>query len=242
MRTEIIFEDKDILVCYKPAGLATQSARPGQMDMVSELRNYLAKSGGKNPYIGMVHRLDQPVEGLLVFGKTKQATAELTKQLTNNTLNKTYWAVVCGKPDDSEGSFVDFMKKDNATSSAKVVSKEDKDAKEARLSYRCLETVEVEGREISLMEISIETGRFHQIRAQMAHHNLPLIGDAKYGLESSSDESVRDDAKKFTRKLGVTTVALCAISLTISDLKNKKIKEFSCQSKNKAFTFFAFAK
>lgn len=239
MKTEIIFEDKDILVCYKPAGLATQSARPGQMDMVSELRNYLAKDGGKNPYIGMVHRLDQPVEGLLVFGKTKPATAELTKQLTNNTLNKTYWAVVCGKPADTEGNFVDYMKKDNATSRAEIASKEDKDAKEARLSYRCLETVEVEGRELSLMEISIETGRFHQIRSQMAHHDLPLIGDVKYGLESSSDESVREDAKKFTRKLGVNTVALCAKSLTVFDSKNRKSMEFSCQPENNAFTYFA---
>lgn len=239
MRTEIIFEDKDILVCYKPAGLATQSARPGQMDMVSELRNYLAKTGGKNPYIGMVHRLDQPVEGLLVFGKTKQATAELTKQLTSNTLNKTYWAVVCGKPADTEGNFVDYLKKDNATSRAEITTKVDKDTKEARLSYRCLETVEVEGKEISLMEISIETGRFHQIRAQMAHHNLPLLGDGKYGLESSSDEEIREEAKKFTRKIGVTSVALCAKTLTIFNSKNK---EFSCQPKNKAFTYFALGK
>jgi len=240
VRTEIIFEDKDLLVCYKPAGLATQSARPGQMDMVSELRNYLAKTGGKNPYIGMVHRLDQPVEGLLVFGKTKQATAELTKQLTGNTLNKTYLAVVCGKPFDKAGNFVDYMKKD--TSRAEITTKEDKDGKEARLSYRCLETVEVEGKELSLMEIFIETGRFHQIRAQMAHHDLPLIGDVKYGLESSSDESVREDAKKFTRKLGVNTVALCAKSLTVFDSKNRKSMEFSCQPKNKVFTYFALGK
>ncbi len=242
MRTEIIFEDKDILVCYKPAGLATQSARPGQMDMVSELRNYLAKNGGKNPYIGMVHRLDQPVEGLLVFGKNKPATAELTKQLTNNTLNKFYLAVVCGKPADTEGNFVDYMKKDNATSRAEITAKEDKDAKEARLSYRCLETVEVEGKELSLMEIFIETGRFHQIRAQMAYHNLPLIGDAKYGLESSSDEETQEEAKKFTRKIGVTTVALCAKSLMVYDSKNKNCKEFSCQPKNKVFTYFALGK
>ena len=234
MRTEIVFEDKDILVCYKPSGLATQSARPGQMDMVSELKNYLAATGGKNPYIGMVHRLDQPVEGLLVFAKNKAAAAKLSKQLENHTLTKTYWAVVCGKPSERKGCFVDFLKKDSSTNCAVVVSKKDKDAKEASLSYQCLKTIEMDEKTLSLMEISIETGRFHQIRVQMAHHGFPLIGDSKYGVENTDEE-----IKKFTHRLGVLSVALCAKSICFRHLTNGQMIEFDCTPKNKIFTYFA---
>ena len=98
MRCEILYEDETIIVIRKPAGLATQSAKVGEADVVSELKKYLAENGAKNPYIGVVHRLDQPVEGLLVFAKTKDAAAGLTKQLSAGTLNKHYYALVCGKP------------------------------------------------------------------------------------------------------------------------------------------------
>lgn len=93
MKEKIIYEDKDILVCHKPAGLATQTGRVGQKDLVSELKNYL----GGNSYLGLIHRLDQPVEGLLVFAKTAFAAKELSRQLTDNMLNKQYFAVVKGK-------------------------------------------------------------------------------------------------------------------------------------------------
>ena len=102
MRTEILYEDKSIVVVRKPAGLAVQSAGIGQPDVVSELKSYLAKlpgavrSGKGEPYLGIVHRLDQPVEGLLVFAKDKKAAAALSKQLTEGALNKHYYAVLCG--------------------------------------------------------------------------------------------------------------------------------------------------
>ena len=82
MKTQVIYEDEDILVVHKPAGIATQTARVGQQDVVSELKNYLAKSKGTQPYLGIVHRLDQPVEGLLVFAKSKQSAAALAAQLS----------------------------------------------------------------------------------------------------------------------------------------------------------------
>ena len=102
MKTEIIFEDKDILVAYKPAGLATQTARVGQQDMVSELKNYLwqkrmitgAALGRPAPYLGVIHRLDQPVEGLQVFAKTSTAAAELNRQLQDGRMKKSYLAVL----------------------------------------------------------------------------------------------------------------------------------------------------
>ena len=118
MRTEILYEDKSIMVVRKPAGLAVQSAGIGQPDVVSELKSYLAKlpSAGRpgkgEPYLGIVHRLDQPVEGLLVFAKDKKAAATLSKQLTEGALNKHYYAVLCGYPDCPEGDLVDYLRKE----------------------------------------------------------------------------------------------------------------------------------
>ena len=142
MKTEMIYEDKDLLVIRKPAGLATQSAGVGQADVVSELKNYLARTSGSKgqPYLGIIHRLDQPVEGLLVFAKNKNAAAALTKQLggqeNSGLLNKQYYAVICGKPLSKEGQLVDYlMKEDNL---AKVVTgqpSQSAQAKKAVLQY-----------------------------------------------------------------------------------------------------------
>ena len=98
MKTEIIYQDNHILICRKPAGLPTQTARIGQVDMVSELKNYLAKNSGSEPYLGLVHRLDQPVEGLLVFGKNPKATKLLSQQLREGSLHKSYYAVTFNQP------------------------------------------------------------------------------------------------------------------------------------------------
>lgn len=118
MKTEILYEDNSMLVIRKPAGLAVQSAGIGQADVVSELKSHLAKlpdagrPGKGEPYLGIVHRLDQPVEGLLVFAKDKKAAAALSKQLTEGALNKHYYAVLCGYPDCAEGDLVDYLRKE----------------------------------------------------------------------------------------------------------------------------------
>lgn len=107
MKTEIIYEDANILVCYKPAGLPVQTAKVGQMDMVSELKNYLHSA-----YLGIIHRLDQPVEGLLVFAKDTKSAAKLSAYLQKGTLNKQYYGVICGKPSAPGGELVDYLKKE----------------------------------------------------------------------------------------------------------------------------------
>ena len=110
MKTKILYEDATVLVIHKPAGIAVQSARVGQMDCESELKNYLARKG-VNPYIGLVHRLDQPVEGVLVVAGTKEAAAKLNKQLATGSLNKKYLAVVHLEGEDiaESGDFVDYL-------------------------------------------------------------------------------------------------------------------------------------
>ena len=181
MNCKIVYEDEEILVIHKPAGLATQSAGVGQADAVSELKRYLSKTK-KAPYLGVIHRLDQPVEGLLVFAKTPRAAASLTKQLQAGVLNKTYLAVTFGKPLAVEADLKDYLWKDGSVSRvAEECDRERLGAKEARLHYHVLKS---DG-ETALLEVRIETGRFHQIRAQLAHAGFPILGDQKYGDEAS---------------------------------------------------------
>ena len=176
MRTEILYEDKIIMVIRKPAGLAVQSAGIGQPDVVSELKSHLAKlpdtgrlgPGKGEPYLGIVHRLDQPVEGVLVFAKEKKAAAALTKQLSDGTLNKHYYAVLCGYPAVAEGELVDYLRKEGSVAVA-VTGREKNfpDAKIAKLHYSILEKIN-QPMPLALADVCIETGRFHQTRVQFA--------------------------------------------------------------------------
>ncbi len=253
MKTEVIHEDKDILVIYKPAGLATQTAKIGQPDVVSELKNYLMGSNptkkGQLPYLGVIHRLDQPVEGLLVFAKNKAAATNLTAQLQRQDeggLNKHYYAMVCGKPSANEGELVDYMYKDKDNRAVIVESETGKhqnpdvksatvqcnqEIKKAVLKYHVMESGELSrgGVTVDLTKLDIEilTGRFHQIRAQMSHAGLPLLGDAKYGSEASKAQA---------KQCGVQNVALCAYKLILIHPTTKKKMQFEIEPKGKAFT------
>ncbi len=228
MKTKILYEDQALLVIHKPAGIAVQSARVGQMDVESELRNYLAvaaRKSGASSYIGLVHRLDQPVEGLLVVAKTKDAAAKLNKQLTSGSLNKKYLAVVSVESEKAEdaGTFMDYMVKDGQV--ARIVSSKVAEAKEARLHYKLLKKAD----NIALADIEIETGRFHQIRCQMAYHGMPLLGDAKYG---SSHSAV------LSQSLGIRNVALCANRIDFKHPVTGKVMGFEVEPANPAFGKF----
>ena len=223
MRTKIIYEDNHIIIVHKPAGLATQTSHIGQQDVASELKNYLAKIGqsvdgkrtSEQPYLGIIHRLDQPVEGLLVFAKTKEAAAKLTKQLSAGTLNKQYYAVICGKPSEISGRLVDYLAKEG--NSGRIGQPEEAEAKQAILQYRITKEI---NQDCSLADIYIETGRFHQIRLQMSHAGCPILGDLKYG----SQESI-----ELSRKYGIKNVALYAYSIQLQHPITGKKLEFSFQ-------------
>lgn len=224
MKTKILYEDSHLFVIHKPAGIAVQSARVGRMDCESELKNYLARRG-YGPYIGLVHRLDQPVEGVLVVAKTKDAAAALNKQLISGALNKKYLAVVHLEKKDVEekGTFVDFLVKDDQT--AKAVSSNIIEAKEARLHYQILQK---QG-ELALVDVEIETGRFHQIRCQMAHHGMPIIGDTKYGGSALQEISLKE---------GFRQVALCANRIAFKHPVTGKELSFEVKPEHKAFANF----
>ena len=236
MQTEILFEDKDILVCYKPAGIATQTAGFAAMDVVSELKNYLSAKGQADPFVGVIQRLDQPVEGVLVFGKNKKATAALNKQLTHNEIKKEYLAAVFVKTEDkptdsfwkekdeyplhSKTVLTDYLVKDARTNTSYVVENlaSSADAKKAELTYTILQKEKVEGGMILYVRIFLHTGRHHQIRVQFAHADMPLLGDRKYGTEAS---------QKLSDALSVRDVALCAQTLRFKHPITGKKQEFS---------------
>lgn len=224
MQTQIVYEDEAVLVIRKPAGLATESAGIGQKDVVSELKNYVAKKNpGKMPYLGIVHRLDQPVEGLLVFAKTKKAAENLTAQLGKGTLKKEYLAVVCGKVPENTGRLVDYLIKVNGMAVVKDAA--DAQAKKAVLTY----TKKAETEKFTLLAVQIETGRFHQIRAQLSHAGFPILGDEKYGSEES---------KELSREKKIRFTALCAASLSFRHPVTGKTMAFTQTPQNPAFADF----
>ena len=180
MEIDILYEDGQLLVCRKPAGVPVQSGKVGQKDMVSILRNY--RNGKEcDTYIGLVHRLDQPVQGVMVFAKTKMAAAELSRQITDGRMKKQYLAVTCGKPMKKQGALVDYLLKDGRTNTSSIVPEGTKGAKRAELRYRII--AETPG--YALAEIELLTGRHHQIRVQMAGAGMPLAGDRKYNLSDA---------------------------------------------------------
>lgn len=240
MQTQIVYEDEAVLVIRKPAGLATESAGIGQKDVVSELKNYVAKKNpGKMPYLGIVHRLDQPVEGLLVFAKTKKAAEDLTTQLGKGTLKKEYLAVVCGKVPENTSRLVDYLAKEKGMAVVKNAAdaKTEKDvdaqagkaadpqAKKAVLTY----TKKAETEKFTLLAVQIETGRFHQIRAQLSHAGFPILGDEKYGSEES---------KELSREKKIRFTALCAASLSFRHPVTGKTMAFTQTPQNPAFADF----
>lgn len=223
----IIYEDKEILVCHKPAGLAVQNARIGAADMETALKNYIyAGNPGKMPYLGVVHRLDQPVEGVLVFAKTKKAAAGLTKQLTTSQMTKEYVAVTDHIPEKAKGCLVDFLKKDGKTNTSAVVKEGVEGAKKAILDYEVLEEIEDNrtktGKRV-LIKILLGTGRHHQIRVQMSHNGMPLLGDRKYYSEDTSRLSL----------------GLCSCHLVLRHPGNGKKMEFSVKPEGAAFEGFS---
>lgn len=239
MKTKIIYEDKQILVVYKPAGIAVQATKSMEMDVVSELKNYLKAS-----YLGLVHRLDQPVEGILVFAKTSPAAAALSKQTTDGTMEKEYLAAAlsCGEMKE-KAVLTDYLLKDGKINTSKAVEASVKNSKKAVLSYEMQKIIPAEemktkcglqslpetallaateADKIALLKIQLETGRHHQIRIQLANTNMPLLGDLKYGSEES---------KKLSALLGIKDVALCAHRLVFKHPKTGKIMEFSVSPK-----------
>lgn len=192
---EIIDKSKNYIVVYKPAGVPSQSDPSGDADAMSLCSEQL-RSMGESGELFLIHRLDRVVGGLIVFARNKKAAADLSAQVADRRLTKVYYAVVEGR---AEGGIMrDFLYKDATLGKAFVTDRKRAGVKEAELEYSVLDTVEVDGVELSLVKICLKTGRFHQIRAQFSSRKMPLVGDKKYG---SRDLKVRMPAL-FATKLG----------------------------------------
>ena len=235
MNYKIIYEDKDIIVCHKMAGLPVQTGKIGALDLVSELKNYLMKSqtnkSGKEPYLGIIHRLDQPVEGIILFAKNQAAAGFISKQLNTNMMNKCYYAVAIGVAEKEQGVLTDYLLKDNKTNSSKVIKGKDitKEAKEAKLEYNLIKKGVKDDKSYGLYDIHLLTGRHHQIRVQMANAGLALLGDKKYGSVASIEMS---------NELNVKNVALCAYKLEFIHPTTKKKTEFKIVPEGTIFQQF----
>ncbi len=178
----IVYEDNHVLVVVKPPNLPTQADASGDADLLTRMKDYIKIAYGKPGavYMGLVHRLDRPVGGLVVLARTSKAAARLSEQARTHALARTYLAVVRGDPAES-ATLTDSLRKDEAKNHVSVVPPGTPGAKEARLDYVCVARILHGGMPLALLQVSLHTGRSHQIRVQCAHAGLPLWGDARYG-------------------------------------------------------------
>ena len=176
---KVIYEDNHLLVVEKPVNILSQGDNTNDDDMVNLLKKYLKEKYNKpgNVFVGLVHRLDRPVGGCMVFAKTSKAASRLSEQVRNKSFKKTYRAVIHGNMNKKEDNLLDYLYKNKKTNMVSVVSKNTKDAKDARLSYETLDSQ----KGFSLVQIDLKTGRPHQIRVQFASRKHPLFGDQRYG-------------------------------------------------------------
>ena len=190
---EILHEDGDIIVVIKPPGMASEGGKGLDQDMVSYLKTHIYEaSDGKevDPYVACIHRLDKPVAGVMVYAKNQEAAGNLSDQLTDGKIKKYYQAILCGELPEAEGTFEDYLIIDKNKKMSKVVKPGTKNAKKAILDYEELDALETDMGVFTYALITLHTGRFHQIRCQMAAHKVPIYGDRKYNKMKSNVKQI----------------------------------------------------
>ena len=176
---KVVYEDNHILVVIKPQNVPSQADSSKDIDMLTMCKEYIKEKYNKqgNVYVGLVHRLDRPTGGLMVFAKTSKSASRLAESMKAGEFNKKYLAVVVGQPKYKEDRLVNYLKKDTKDNVVRVVPQLEEGAKYAELYYKTWDT----NSKLSLVEVKLATGRNHQIRVQMATIGNPVFGDVKYG-------------------------------------------------------------
>jgi 23S rRNA pseudouridine1911/1915/1917 synthase len=183
MKLDVLFEDNHCLVVNKPAGLLSQGDETGEPSLVDLAKAYLKTTYRKpgNVYVGLIHRLDRPTSGVVLLARTSKSAGRLSAQFRAGAVEKCYRAVVEGRPIEREGEWIDWLAKDERTNRVAIVpAAASPRSKEAVVAFRLIE----EWRRYSVLELEPKTGRSHQLRVQLAHRGLPIVGDRKYGARS----------------------------------------------------------
>lgn len=188
MNIKVIYEDNHIIVVEKKPNIPSQSDKTEDPDMLTIIKQYIKGKYRKpgNVYLGLIHRLDRPVGGVMIFAKTSKAAARLSEQVREKIFQKRYLAVVDGKLDKEAGILENYLYKDARNNISKVVSKEKKNSKLAKLDYKVLKYNEIKN--LSLLEINLHTGRHHQIRVQLSNFGHSIFGDQKYGTRGTNKQ------------------------------------------------------
>lgn len=209
MKVKVIYEDNHIIVVEKIPNIPTQGDKTGDISMMDLVKDYIKEKYNKpgNVYLGLVHRLDRPVGGIIVFAKTSKAASRLSNQIRENIFKKEYLAVVDGKLEKEKGTLENYLYKDKKTNTSYVSHKDKKDAKLAKLDYEVIKYDKINN--LSLLKIDLHTGRHHQIRVQLSNINHSIYGDQRYGT--------RGEGKQ---------IALWAYKLTIEHPIKKEKMEF----------------
>jgi 23S rRNA pseudouridine1911/1915/1917 synthase len=224
MSIKVLYEDNHIIAVYKPAGVLTQGDRTGEISLYDMVKDYIKEKKNKkspsnpsgqagNVFLGLVHRLDKPVSGIVLFGKTSKGASRLSEQFRNHTIQKTYYGIVVGKPKESRGVIKEklnkisffaqgFTKKTDEELLAEI--KKATKTRTAELEYEVVKSND----KYSLLKILPKTGRFHQIRVQMANMGCPILGDAKYSEQKSLPDG---------------SIGLCATAITFKTATDGKI-------------------
>ena len=192
---QVLFEDNHIIVVNKRAGDITQGDKTRDKPLSEVTKEYIKDKYNKpgNVYLGVVHRLDRPTSGIIIFARTSKSLERLNKMLREKTINKTYWAVVKKHPKKEKDTLVNFLKKNPKNNKSTAYSKEIDGSKKAILHYTVIKKLD----NYSLIEIDLETGRHHQIRTQLSTIGSPIKGDLKYGFDrSNKDGSIHLHARK----------------------------------------------
>lgn len=178
---KIIYEDNHIIVVEKPVNIPSQGDKTGDKDMLTIIKEYLIKKYNKpgDAYLGLVHRLDRPTGGVMVFAKTSKAASRLSEQIRNKQFEKQYLVIADGKFEKSEGTYEDYLLKNEKNNISKVVDPKNKNAKLAKLEYEVVKYNDETN--LSLVKVKLHTGRHHQIRVQFSARSHSIYGDQKYG-------------------------------------------------------------
>ncbi|MEK7183158.1 MAG: RluA family pseudouridine synthase [Patescibacteria group bacterium] len=181
---QILFEDNHLIAINKPHGQLVQADEGGELSLLDEVKAFIKNRDQKpgNVFVGLLHRLDRPVGGVVLFAKTSKGASRISDQFRRHTIEKVYWAIVEGRPEKSGGEVIQWLVKDEVANLVTPYDHEVPNSQKAELSYRALER--------SLIEIKPKTGRPHQIRVAMASLGCPIVGDLKYGAKTKLNHDI----------------------------------------------------